>query len=120
MTPQHWCYLDFYQGDPTYEPLAVGGRLPLEKVYAFEPVPAELTAEQRRHVLGGQGNVWTEYIPSFRQVQYMTLPRAAALAEVLWSPAESRDLDSFRERLGPLCARYAARGWTYRNPFAGG
>jgi hexosaminidase len=114
MTPNKWCYLDHYQGDPAREPLAIGGMLPLEKVYEFEPIPEELSEEQGAHVLGGQGNIWTEYMPDYRQVEYMTLPRAAALAEVLWSPKESRDLESFRARLEPLCARYGTRGWVYR------
>ncbi|MHC4916685.1 MAG: beta-N-acetylhexosaminidase, partial [Planctomycetota bacterium] len=114
MTPNEWCYLDYYQGDPAREPLAIGGMLPLEKVYGFEPIPAELSDEEGAHVLGGQGNVWTEYMPDYRQVEYMTLPRAAALAEVFWSTKESRDLESFTSRVGQLCARYAAKGWLYR------
>jgi hexosaminidase len=116
MTPNEWCYLDYYQGDPAREPLAIGSMLPLERVYEFEPIPAELSAEEGGRVLGGQGNVWTEYMPTFKQVEYMTLPRAAALAEVFWSPKSDRDFGAFRSRLEPLLARYAKRGWIYRPP----
>jgi hexosaminidase len=114
MTPNKSVYFDYYQGDPAREPLAIGSLLPLEKVYEFEPIPAELSEEEGQRVLGAQGNIWTEYMPTYQQVEYMTLPRAAALAEVLWSPKDSRDLESFKQRLAPLTARYDARGWMYR------
>ena len=116
MTPNKDVYFDYYQGDPQHEPLAIGGMLPLEKVYAYEPVPKELTAAEARHVLGAQGNLWTEYMPNFRQVEYMTLPRAAALAEVAWSPREARNLEGFKARLAGMLGRYRAMGWTYRPP----
>jgi hexosaminidase len=114
MTPNEWCYLDYYQGDPAREPLCIGSMLPLEKVYEYEPIPAELSGEEGAHVLGGQGNLWTEYMPTFKQVQYMALPRAAALAEVFWSPKGERDPGEFRRRLGCLLERYQSKGWVYR------
>jgi hexosaminidase len=83
MSPSSHVYLDYYQGDPAVEPLAIGGFSPLEKVYSYEPVPTELTAEEAKHVLGAQGNVWTEYIKTRDHVLYMAWPRAAALAEVV-------------------------------------
>ncbi len=101
MTPTSHCYFDYYQGDPEAEPLAIGGDLPVEKVYAFEPVPTELSAEAAQHILGAQGNVWTEYIKTWDHVEYMVLPRMLALAEVVWSPPESRDFASFQERAMP-------------------
>ncbi len=100
MTPGSHCYFDHYQSDPATEPLAIGGYTTLEKVYAYEPTPADsLTPDQQRHILGAQGNVWTEYIPDGSQVEYMAFPRACALAEVLWSPAETRNWKNFTERL---------------------
>lgn len=99
MTPTGFCYFDFYQSRDPREPLAIGGYLPIEKVYQFEPTPDVLTLEEARHILGAQGNVWTEYIPTPEQVEYMALPRMAALAEVVWSPKTSRNYDSFTRRL---------------------
>jgi hexosaminidase len=100
MTPVKFCYLDFYQSlDTAIEPKAVGGFLPLSKVYSFEPVPAELPVEKQSHILGGQGNLWTEYIPSLVQAEYMMFPRLAALAEVNWSPKDARDFAQFQKRL---------------------
>jgi hexosaminidase len=99
MTPTSFCYFDYYQGQPELEPLAIGGYLPLEQVYAYEPVPDVLTAEQARHILGAQGNLWTEYIPNEAQVTYMVYPRASALAEVVWSPRSKRNWRDFSSRL---------------------
>ena len=84
VTPMSNCYFDYYQSGHAVEPLAIGGYLPLEKVYAFDPVPSELTAEEATYILGGQANLWTEYIPSMQQLEYMTYPRAIALAQSLW------------------------------------
>lgn len=116
MTPNSHVYLDHYQGDPDHEPLAIGGFSPLEKVYAFEPVPDELTAEEARHVLGTQGNVWTEYIKTTDHIEYMVFPRLLALAEVGWSPKAARDWDSFVQRLQPHFQRLDALGVNYRVP----
>ncbi len=114
MSPKQWCYMDYYQGNPEREPLAIGGLLPLEKVYEYDPIPEELSEEEGKCVLGGQGNIWTEYMPSYKHVEYMTLPRAAALAEVLWSEKGSRDFAEFRGRLASMAERWDARGWVHR------
>jgi hexosaminidase len=99
MTPGSHCYFDYYQGDPRYEPLAIGGYTPLEKVYSYEPTPPELTTEEQKFILGAQGNLWTEYITTPQQVEYMAIPRMAALAEVLWSPKQQRSYPDFQQRL---------------------
>ena len=98
MTPGE-TYLDAYQSDPTTQPEAIGGFLPINRVYNFEPVPNELTANQRTHLLGTQANLWSEYMPTTYQVEYMAWPRAMALAEVGWSKKEYRDFDDFQRRL---------------------
>ncbi len=115
MTPGSHCYFDYYQSRSPEEPIAIGGFTPLEKVYSFEPTPAELTAKEARHILGAQGNVWTEYILNERHVEYMVYPRAAALAEVLWSPPEFRDFDDFADRLAHHMARLDRLGVNYAN-----
>jgi hexosaminidase len=99
MSPGTHCYFDHYQGDPAHEPLAIGGFTTVQKTYSYEPVPDELAAEEAKYIMGAQGNVWTEYITTPDQVEYMALPRMIALAEVLWSPKESRDEASFIRRL---------------------
>lgn len=113
MTPTSNCYLDYYQGDPELEPPAIGGFLPLRTAYAFEPVPEVLTAEEAAHILGGQGNLWTEYISEGRHAEYMAMPRAAALAEVLWSPKGGRSWEDFAGRLEKLMALYGQAGLNY-------
>ncbi len=99
MTPGTHCYFDHYQGAPAVEPLAIGGYTTVQKVYAYEPIPAELTKEEGRYILGAQGNVWTEYMTTPEHVEYMAMPRMAALAEVLWSPKEVRNEREFIRRL---------------------
>jgi len=99
MTPASHCYFDYYQADRKTEPLAIGGFIPLEKVYSFEPTPPGLSADEAAHILGAQGNVWTEYICTPEQVEYMSVPRMSALAEVVWSPAGARDWKNFQKRL---------------------
>ncbi len=84
MSPTTYCYFDYYQSGNKSEPLAIGGLLPLEKVYQFNPIPEALTEEERKYILGGQANVWTEYIPDFEHVEYMVYPRALALIQSLW------------------------------------
>ncbi|MBL7073983.1 beta-N-acetylhexosaminidase [candidate division KSB1 bacterium] len=98
MTPTSHCYFDYYQAKGG-EPLAIGGFLPLKKVYSFEPTPVELEPEQAKHILGAQGNVWTEYIARPEHVEYMALPRMSAMAEVLWSPKEKRHFKDFQKRM---------------------
>jgi hexosaminidase len=114
MSPADHTYLDYYQGDPTAEPLAIGGFLPLDSVYAFEPVPNELTPEQAAHVLGGQGSVWTEYIPTPARAEYMILPRLLALSEALWSPKQARSWGRFVARLPAHFTRLDALRAEYR------
>ena len=100
MSPNNDCYFDHYQGPPESEPLAIGGMTTLEEVYAYEPIPTALAETQRKYILGAQGNVWTEYIPNFEQVEYMALPRMIALAEVVWTGEQRGAFTDFRERLG--------------------
>jgi hexosaminidase len=115
MSPTGYCYFDHYQStDHATEPRAIGGFLPLEKVYAFEPVPAKLPAQFQSHILGAQGNVWTEYIASMKHVEYMVFPRACALAEATWSPKDSRNWDDFTHRLQADEKRLDQLGVTYR------
>ncbi|MFL3051073.1 MAG: beta-N-acetylhexosaminidase [Candidatus Neomarinimicrobiota bacterium] len=100
MTPTSYCYFDYYQSkDKESEPLAIGGFLPLEKVYLFEPIPPEIDLEKAHHILGGQGNVWTEYIKTESHLEYMAMPRMSAMAEVLWSSKSDRSYKGFIARL---------------------
>ena len=100
MTPGATCYLDKYQGNPATEPLAIGGYLPIDQVYAYEPVPAELAPADQQYILGVQGNVWSEYMPTPESVEYMVWPRALALAEIAWIPAgNARNFEDFALRL---------------------
>ncbi len=99
MSPAGSCYLDSYQGNPATEPLAIGGYLPLDKVYAYEPMPAELSAAEQQYVRGVQGNVWTEYLPTPEAVEYAAFPRAIALAEISWMPAGTHNFEDFALRL---------------------
>jgi len=100
MTPTSNTYFDYYQSrDTAAEPIAIGGFLPLETVYAYEPVPAELEKDKVRHILGAQGQLWTEYMKEPRKVEYMAFPRMSALSEVVWTPAARKDFADFRTRL---------------------
>jgi hexosaminidase len=110
MTPASHCYFDHYQSDPNTEPLAIGGFTTLEKVYSYEPIPEGLTDQQAKHILGAQGNVWTEYMPKPEQVKYMAFPRAAALAEVVWSPKGKRNWADFARRIPQHISRLEAAG----------
>jgi hexosaminidase len=106
MCPSSHCYFDYYQADPDFQPSAIGGLTTLKKVYSFSPVPSELSKEESKLVLGGQGNLWTEYISTPSHAEYMALPRMTALAEVLWSPAGRREWDDFRSRLQTQMERF--------------
>ena len=111
-----WVYLDAYQSrDHAHEPHAIGGYLPLSKVYAFDPVPKGLPAEQQAFILGGQGQVWAEYIATPAHAEYMAYPRGCALAEALWSPAQGKDFAAFGDRLATHVQRLAAMGVNYRH-----
>ena len=116
MTPTSHCYFDYYQADPEQEPLAIRGLTPLEKVYGFEPVPETLSAEDAAHILGAQGNVWTEYMATTDHVEYMVFPRMLALAEVVWSPQELRNWEDFVQRLPDHLRYFDALGVNYRQP----
>ncbi len=116
MTPTGYAYFDYYQGDPETEPLAIGGFTPLEQVYAFEPVPGELSANEARHILGPQANLWTEYVKTPEHLEYMLFPRLLALAEVAWSPRERRDWLSFEARLPAALHALDHLGVNYRIP----
>ncbi len=100
MSPTTYCYLDYYQADPKTQPVTIGGFLPIEKVYSFNPsVTDSLTAEQSKHILGVQANVWSEYLPTTHAVEYMAYPRLIALAETGWTPQAERHFDDFSKRL---------------------
>lgn len=114
MTPNSYLYFDYYQSlDKANEPIAIGGYLPLETVYSYEPMPKELTADEARHIIGVQANIWTEYMPTFKQMQYMALPRLAALSEVQWSQPALKDYNSFTNRLTEFTHLYDRLGYNY-------
>lgn len=114
MTPNSYLYFDYYQSlDKANEPIAIGGYLPLETVYSYEPMPKELTADEARHIIGVQANIWTEYMPTFKQMQYMALPRLAALSEVQWSQPTLKDYNSFTNRLTEFTHLYDRLGYNY-------
>lgn len=101
MTPTSHCYFDYYQSDHPNEPLAIGGYLPLEKVYRYHPIPEELTEQEAQYILGAQANLWTEYIPTPQKAEYMAFPRAIALSEGVWSGKENKNFEDFINRLIP-------------------
>ena len=113
MTPQNYLYFDYYQSTSPYEPLAIGGYLPLQKVYEYEPVSAQLSPQQAQHILGAQANVWTEYIKDERHVEYMTCPRLMALAEITWSQTDKKNYSDFLERLENNLAHLKAMNIQY-------
>jgi len=114
MSPNGTCYFDHYQHpDTENEPFAIGGLTTLEDVYNYEPIPAGLTEEEREYIMGAQANLWTEYIPDEDHLQYMMLPRAAALSEVVWSEKEDKDYAEFLTRLDMLSNIYKASDWNY-------
>ncbi|WP_103070085.1 family 20 glycosylhydrolase [Aquimarina sediminis] len=102
MTPSQFCYFNFYQGDPKAEPLAFGGYIPLEKVYNYDPIPKEIAEDKKKHILGAQGNVWTEYTYEDETIEYLLYPRILALAETTWTQKENKAYDNFLDRLDPI------------------
>lgn len=114
MAPNSHTYFDYYQAKSPDEPLAIGGFVPLEKVYEFDPVPPELTAEEGRRILGTQGQLWSEYMPTPERVEYMAFPRSTALAEVVWTPKARKDYADFLRRLKGFEQRWKARGVNFR------
>lgn len=113
MTPNTYAYLDYYQAEPANEPLAIGGYLPLEKVYSFNPLFDELTEEQNKHILGVQGNVWTEYITTPEHLEYMACPRMFAISEIGWTMPNKKDFEDFLARFEVQRKRYDAMNLNY-------
>ncbi|MEM7417652.1 MAG: beta-N-acetylhexosaminidase [Gemmatimonadota bacterium] len=115
MTPYSHLYFDYYQSeDRDAEPFAIGGFLPLDTVYSYEPVPPQLRAEDAAHIVGAQANVWTEYMKTGEHIEYMIFPRMFALSEITWSPAELKNYPDFERRLGWHIERLDALGINYR------
>ena len=114
MTPCSHLYFDYYQTDNIDdEPLAIGGYIPVSRVYEFEPIPSDLTEEEAKHILGPQANLWVEYIKNMSTVFYRVLPRMDALTEVQWVSPEQKDYDSFRKRTYKMVELYDIKGWNY-------
>jgi hexosaminidase len=114
MAPTDFTYFDYYQGEPEKEPLAIGGLLPLEKVYNYDPIPAAIAPENTRRVLGAQCQLWTEFVPDPKHAEYMTFPRLCALAEVAWTPREQKDYPEFLQRLAVHFKRLDIMDVNYR------
>lgn len=106
MSPTDYCYFDYYQADRKIEPIAIGGYLPVKKVYSYDPVPSSLADDEKEHILGVQANVWTEYMPGPDKVEYMVFPRIAALSEVAWTEPSAKNWGDFRKRLTHLVRFY--------------
>ncbi|MFA8344075.1 MAG: beta-N-acetylhexosaminidase [Rhodothermaceae bacterium] len=113
MTPTSHCYFDYYQDEKSKEPLAIGGYLPLEKVYSYDPLPSELPKEKHKYILGAQGNVWTEYMKTPEHVEYMVFPRIDAMSEVTWTPVKNKNYEEFKTRLETQLERYKLMGINY-------
>lgn len=114
MSPSNYYYLDYYQGQPYLEPIAFNsGVVSLEKVYSFEPYSTELTSSEQQYIKGVQGNMWSEYTQSPEKVEYMTYPRAAAIAETGWSPANGKSWEDFKRRMENQYMRYELAGINY-------
>ncbi len=114
MVPTTYLYFDYYQTKDTEdEPLAIGGYVPIENVYHFEPIPSVLNEEQKKHIIGLQANLWVEYIPTFKHVEYMVLPRMAALCEVQWTMPEKKNYEDFLTRLPHLFDVYNLEGYNF-------
>jgi hexosaminidase len=114
MSPNEICYFDHYQSEETEnEPLAIGGFTDCKEIYEWSPIPEDLNEEEAKHILGAQANVWTEYIIDLAHIEYMVLPRMAALSEVLWSQNENFDYDNFVNRLQYLMERYKSAGYNF-------
>ena len=116
MSPTDYCYFDYNQGDAKREPPSIGGFIPLEKVYGYDPIPGELTSDDQKYILGAQANLWTEYISTPQHLEYMTVPRLLALSEVVWSPEESKDYAGFLQRLPYHLGRLEKQDVNYRIP----
>ena len=114
MTPTEFCYLDYYQSqNRETEPLSIGGYLSMEKVYSFDPTPEGLTAAEAKHILGGQCNLWREYIATGLHVEYMLFPRLAALSEAVWTPQKGKNYENYMIRLAGILKHYDAMNINY-------
>ncbi|GLR18006.1 beta-N-acetylhexosaminidase [Portibacter lacus] len=113
MTPGDYLYFNQYQGEPDYEPLAFGGYVPLSRVYSFEPMVDSMSAEQKKHVLGAQANLWSEFIVDEQISEYMIFPRIAALSEMVWTPKDKKSWDNFSKKIDPLFERLDHMGINY-------
>ena len=113
MCPTSHCYFDYYQANPETSPAAFGGYTTLKKVHGFNPVPSELSDSEKEHILGAQGNLWTEYVQTPKRAQYRVLPRMSALSEVLWSGVGKNTYEDFYDRLKMLLVRFDELGWNH-------
>ena len=113
MCPTDYCYLDYYQADPRYQPASIGGHITLAKAYEFDPAPRELNSHVAANIMGGQCNLWTEYINTPSHAEYMLLPRMLAISECLWSKPENKDWNRFRRKVEAQKDRLASKGYNY-------
>jgi hexosaminidase len=113
MSPTSNCYFDYGQTRAKGQPKTIGGYLPLKTVYAFDPTPKKLNPEQAKHILGGQGNLWGEYMPDMKQVELMAFPRTCAMAEDTWSASDRKDYKDFLRRLEGFEKRLDVLGVNY-------
>ena len=116
MAPHKSVYFDYYQGDKNTEPLTIGGFLPIEKVYEYNPIPEDLLPEEAKRIQGVQANVWTEYMPNPKHVEYMAFPRMAALSEIAWTFPQNKDYEDFTARLRSILKHYDCWDINYRQP----
>ena len=116
MSPNSYCYLDHYESRKKGEPESIGGFLPMKKVYSYDPTPRKLTDKEKKHILGVQGNLWSEYIWTPEELEYKAFPRACALAEVAWTMPNRKDYTNYLERLTPELERLKAMGVNFRQP----
>jgi len=121
MSPYQFVYFDYLQGDKENEPEGPRAVLPLEKVYSFELMPEGIDKDLQKHLLGGQANVWTEFIPTEERIEYMLFPRIAALSESVWTVSSQKDytdfmkrMDTQRKRYDALKVDYAKSSWGYK------
>lgn len=113
MTPGDYVYLNQYQGNPDYEPIAFGGYVPLNKVYGFDPMVDSMSQDQRKHILGSQANLWSEFVTNKKESEYMLFPRLVALSEALWTPKEKKSWEGFSEKIPSLFKRLDMMDITY-------
>ncbi len=114
MTPTNYCYFDYYQAKPIKdEPLAIGGYLPIDTVYSYNPVTPALTEDESKFILGVQANVWTEYMPDFQQVEYMIFPRMLAMSEIAWTQPADKNMVDFNRRVNRQVNVFTKLGVNY-------